>query len=107
MRKLQSKNYLNDFTKEILNINDELNKKNKKKLPIFVKISPDETLISLEQLLITLVNNKVSGVIISNTSIYRFSELPSKFSKESGGLSGKPLFEHSNLCLKNASKNFK
>ena len=30
--------------------------------------------------------------------------MPSKFSKESGGLSGKPLFEHSNLCLKNASK---
>ena len=65
-----------------------------------MKISPDETLNSLEQLLNTLVNNKVSGVVISNTSIYRFSELPIKFSKESGGLSGKPLFEHSNLCLK-------
>tara|TARA_B100001287_G_C22629132_1_gene504140 strand:- start:134 stop:1156 length:1023 start_codon:yes stop_codon:yes gene_type:complete len=104
LRKLQSKNYLNDFTKEILNNNNELNKKNKKKLPIFVKISPDETLNSLEQLLNTLVNNKVSGVIVSNTSIHRFSDLPFKFSKESGGLSGKPLFEHSNLCLKNASK---
>ena len=78
-------------------------KKNKKKLPIFVKISPDETLNSLELLLNTLVTNKVSGVIISNTTIHRFSELPIKFSKETGGLSGKPLFEHSNLCLKNAS----
>ena len=103
LRKLQSKTFLNDFIKEILNNNHELNKKNKKKLPIFVKISPDETLNSLELLLNTLVTNKVSGVIISNTTIHRFSELPIKFSRETGGLSGKPLFEHSNLCLKNAS----
>ena len=97
MRKLQSKNYLNDFTKEILKKKDELNKKNKKKLPIFVKISPDETLISLEQLLITLVNNKVSGVIISNTSIYRFSNLPLNFLNSNlvNALVSKPLFEYS------------
>ena len=79
MRKLQSKTFLNDFIKEILNNNYELNKENKKKLPIFVKISPDETLNSLELLLNTLVINKVSGVIISNTTINRFSELPIKF----------------------------
>lgn len=104
LRKLQSKNFLNDFTKEILNNNHELEKKNKKKLPIFVKISPDETLNNLEILLNTLVSNNVSGVIISNTTICRFPELSIKLSKETGGLSGKPLFEQSNLCLKNASK---
>jgi dihydroorotate dehydrogenase len=104
LRKLQSKNYLNDFIKEILNNNNELNKENNKKLPIFVKISPDETQNSLELLLNTLVINNVSGVIISNTTINRFPELPIKISRETGGLSGKPLFEHSNRCLKNASE---
>ena len=60
-------------------------------------------LIVLNYCLTPLLTNKVSGVIISNTTINRFSELPINFSKETGGLSGKPLFEHSNLCLKNAS----
>ena len=44
--------------------------------------------------------NNVSGLIISNSTVERPTNLNSSHRTEIGGLSGKPLFLHSTLALK-------
>ena len=46
------------------------------------------------------VKEQVDGLIIGNTTISRPRDLISPFSKESGGLSGRPLYHLSNSTLK-------
>lgn len=58
--------------------------------PVFVKIAPDLTGNELEYMVETFVKTKVSGVIATNTTISR-EGLSHHHSKETGGLSGKPL----------------
>ena len=47
---------------------------------------------------------KIFGLIISNTTLYRNRNLKSKKTSELGGLSGKPLFKKSTDILSQANK---
>jgi dihydroorotate dehydrogenase len=52
----------------------------------------------------TILNHKIDGLIVSNTTIDRELNLKSKNAAEHGGLSGAPLFQKSNEVLKNFYK---
>jgi len=66
--------------------------------PILLKIAPDLSPLELEQVAAACVEGPVDGVIMSNTTIGR-PALRSSHASETGGLSGKPLFDLSTRQL--------
>jgi len=70
--------------------------------PVFVKIAPDLSEEGLEAVISVAVQHKVTGLIISNTTIARPPGLASPLRGETGGLSGAPLFEKSTAMLARA-----
>jgi dihydroorotate dehydrogenase len=73
-------------------------------IPIFLKIAPDISFDNLETIINKAVKLKITGLIISNTTIDRSKNLKSKNSKEIGGLSGVPLFNKSTSLLSMSNK---
>ena len=69
---------------------------------LFVKIAPDLPATELEQVVECAVRFQVSGLIVSNTTVSRPPSLRSPYQRESGGLSGRPLFELSTEQLRRA-----
>ena len=65
---------------------DEIKKINQKNIPIFVKIAPDMKDEQLEEISKVLLHHKVTGAIISNTTINHTGIGNKK--DEIGGLSG-------------------
>jgi len=72
--------------------------------PLLVKLAPDLTEKQQEEIAETLLENKVSGVILTNTTLDRPDTLPEKFASEKGGLSGAPVREKSTAVIKNFYK---
>lgn len=60
--------------------------------PLLVKIAPDLTEEDKQDIAAVCLERAVDGLIVSNTTITRPSDLPDQLSGESGGLSGRPLF---------------
>jgi dihydroorotate dehydrogenase len=67
--------------------------------PLLVKVAPDLADAALEPLVETCVAGRVDGLIVSNTTVTRPSELRSPLAAEAGGLSGAPLFDRSTAML--------
>ena len=70
--------------------------------PILIKISPDLRDTELNKIIKEIIKHKLHGLIVSNTTVKR--NVKSKYKEESGGLSGKPLFEESTKLLIKARK---
>lgn len=68
--------------------------------PVFIKIAPDIEDCDVDAILKTITAYKLSGLIVSNTTVQRPNTLKSKPKGEQGGLSGKPLFERSTAVLR-------
>lgn len=68
--------------------------------PVLVKIAPDLTLSELDDVVGVARKHRIDGMIVSNTTISRPSGLRDREkAKETGGLSGKPLFRLSTRML--------
>lgn len=67
--------------------------------PILVKISPDVTAPQLDDLLDVALDRRIDGLVVSNTSVARPQGLTSAAARETGGLSGRPIFEASTRLL--------
>ncbi|MEI8717390.1 quinone-dependent dihydroorotate dehydrogenase [Mesorhizobium sp. ISC11] len=67
--------------------------------PVFLKIAPDLVEAELEDIAAEVTEKRVDGVIVSNTTISRPPLRSGDTARESGGLSGKPLFERSTIVL--------
>jgi dihydroorotate dehydrogenase len=70
--------------------------------PVLVKIAPDIADETLATLVETCVAEGVQGLIVSNTTIDRPPGLRSQYARETGGLSGAPLFARSTAVLARA-----
>jgi dihydroorotate dehydrogenase len=70
-----------------------------KSLPLLLKIAPDLDGYALDDIADVVRLSGIEGLIVSNTTIERPS-LKSRHVGESGGLSGKPLFEPSTEILR-------
>lgn len=69
------------------------------KIPLFLKISPDEPNESIDSI-IELINDSIfSGLIATNTTVDKTNLLNKKFIDIEGGLSGKPLMTKSTSKL--------
>ena len=66
--------------------------------PLLVKIAPDLAEADLDDIAEVFLAEKVDGVIVSNTTITR-PHLRSRLGRETGGLSGRPVFDLSTYML--------
>ncbi len=70
------------------------------RVPLLVKIAPDLDDSALSDIASIALAKKLDGLIVSNTTIARPDSLKSANAKETGGLSGAPLFSPSTEVLK-------
>ncbi|MEW9835939.1 quinone-dependent dihydroorotate dehydrogenase [Mesorhizobium marinum] len=69
-----------------------------RKTPMFLKIAPDLHDADFEDIATEVMEQSIEGVIVSNTTTSR-PDLRSPGRAETGGLSGRPLFERSTIAL--------
>lgn len=69
-------------------------------VPLVVKISPDLDDQALNEVATVLLQQKIDGVIATNTTLSRQGVEDSPFAKEAGGLSGRPLCARSTEVIK-------
>lgn len=74
-----------------------------KRLPILVKLAPDLSDAELDDAIEVIVNSKMDGVIVTNTTLVR-EGLRSDSRGEAGGLSGSPLRVRSEAVLRQTVK---
>ncbi|ESX21464.1 quinone-dependent dihydroorotate dehydrogenase [Mesorhizobium sp. M1148] len=67
--------------------------------PIFLKVAPDLVEAELEDIAAEVTEKQIDGVIVSNTTLSRSGLRSPSGAGETGGLSGKPLFERSTIVL--------
>ena len=95
LRNLQTEKNLEELLSR-MTMSKELKKIRK---PILIKIAPD----LVDKDLKTIVNlckiYRIAGIIATNTTINREYDLKSRYAGNNGGLSGKPLFNQSNIIL--------
>ena len=72
--------------------------------PVFLKIAPDLETAELEDIARLTEGGAVQAILLSNTTITRPDSLRSLAKSETGGLSGKPLFELSTRKLAQLAK---
>ena len=68
-------------------------------MPLFLKIAPDLQEADLEDIAAEVLEKAIEGVIVSNTTISRPALKSAAHARETGGLSGRPLFERSTMAL--------
>ena len=98
LRDLQLRGNIEKLIKKVIKKREEIESINKK--PIFIKISPDLNEDQLRDIALISLANNIDGLILTNTTVNRPNNLLSKNKKNIGGLSGKPLFENSNIILR-------
>ena len=68
--------------------------------PVFLKLAPDLPDEDVAPILEAVQRHRLSGLIVSNTTLARPDSLTAAHRAEQGGLSGPPLFERSTALLK-------
>ncbi len=100
LRELQHGDGLTDLLMRLKDKQTELTQRYKRYVPLAVKIAPDLNADEVKDIAARLVLAKIDGVIATNTTNSRPSSLSChKLAAETGGLSGKPVFELSNQIL--------
>jgi dihydroorotate dehydrogenase len=74
--------------------------------PIFIKISPDESIEIVKSIAACIQSSKLSGLIVSNTTINKDMLKNIKFKNYDGGLSGSPLMARSTELLNSINNEY-
>jgi len=95
LRNLQSDEALRRLLGEVL----AARAKAKTRVPVFLKIAPDLDEKALDDIAAVILSTDLDGLIVSNTTISRDVVTGMTNASETGGLSGKPLFDLSTQRL--------
>jgi len=101
LRDLQQAAALDDLLARVLDARDRSHERYGRK-PVLLKIAPDLDEAELDDIVAVSRARGIDGMIVSNTTIARSPLLISPQARESGGLSGKPLFAASTRVLAQA-----
>ncbi|QXX75223.1 quinone-dependent dihydroorotate dehydrogenase [Methylovirgula sp. HY1] len=102
LRDLQKDQALDELIARVLETRDEIAAQCGRK-PVILKIAPDLGLDELDAIIRICRARRIDGLGISNTTISRPSDLKDQMrAKETGGLSGRPLFALSTRLLAQA-----
>lgn len=99
LRSLQHGEYLRSLLRGLKQDRQAFYEKNDKYVPLVVKISPDLTVDEVNEMAAIFLEEKVDGVIATNTTVMRSGVEGSPYASEKGGLSGRPLFLPSTQIL--------
>ena len=102
LRDLQQKDILLELLSKMMKTRQEVCGDNPPAL--LVKLAPDLTEEQQGEIAGALMEAKVDGVILSNTTLDRPNYLPENFREETGGLSGIPVREKSTAIIRNFYK---
>ncbi|MBA4108665.1 MAG: dihydroorotate dehydrogenase (quinone) [Leptothrix sp. (in: Bacteria)] len=100
LRSLQSDEALDRLLGALQTRRQALMARDKRHVPMFVKIAPDLDETQVGVIAATLQNNGIDGVIATNTTINRDAVKGMAHAEETGGLSGAPVFEASNQVIR-------
>ena len=95
LRDLHSKEYISDLLASIKHEIEALGFTG----PILIKISPDEQLNVLENIIQEVKRFRLDGIIATNSSTIRPNKLDKNLQNEEGGLSGKLIYKLSTDIL--------
>lgn len=95
LRDLQGEAFLDDLLARCM----EARADRHSSTPLLLKIAPDVSLETLDGIVAVAKKRGIDGMIVSNTTIERPDTLRDRQAKETGGLSGKPLFTLSTRIL--------
>ena len=98
LRNLQARGALHELLSRVLEARDEESGKCTLRRPVFLKIAPDLADAELDDIAAEAIEQKLDGIIVSNTTLSR-AGLAGASRNEAGGLSGVPLFERSTVVL--------
>tara|TARA_Y100000590_G_scaffold405468_1_gene493799 strand:- start:1800 stop:2843 length:1044 start_codon:yes stop_codon:yes gene_type:complete len=93
--------------KNLLLALNKIKKEKSSKIPILLKVSPDIDNNHIDEIVDLSVNNNISAIILTNTTIENKEALTSNFKQEKGGLSGEPLQKISTNMIKKFYKHLK
>ena len=98
LRNLQAADALDDLLARVMSARTKATDAEDRRPAVLVKIAPDLTPDELNQTISQLIAHNVDGIAVSNTTLSR-GGLTERENIESGGLSGRPLFERSTIML--------
>ena len=100
LRALQSDEALDALLAALVTRREQLAREHGKHKPVFLKIAPDLTEEQVSVIANSLKNHGMDGVIATNTTISRDAVQGLQHAEETGGLSGRPVFEASNNVIR-------
>lgn len=107
LRDLQAAEQLHVLLSTLKAEQGQLGKKYKKHVPLVLKIAPDLDLKAIREIAALTLENSFEGIIATNTTVTREAVRDDPLAKETGGLSGKPLFSPSTEVLRELSRALK
>ena len=103
LRNFHEQDNLRKLLTEILNIKKNLSSRT----PVVLKISPDINDADIDMICKTILEFNLDGLVLTNTSVKLRENLVNKQKNETGGLSGSPIKDTSNLIIKKFFKTIK
>lgn len=97
LRALQERELLRELMRAV---RAEVDALGEKKPPLLLKIAPDLDAQQRADIAAVVLEERIDGLIVSNTTCERPASLQSEHAGESGGLSGAPLHQMSNEVLR-------
>jgi dihydroorotate dehydrogenase len=92
LRNLQQAQALDDLLARVIDARERV-RQNAGDSPVLLKIAPDLSLAELDDVVHIARSRRVDGMIVTNTTLARPSTLREQLrAKQSGGMSGRPLF---------------
>jgi dihydroorotate dehydrogenase len=100
LRDLQEEDTLKRFVGTLREAQERLAAKHRQRKPMLVKIAPDLGEAELDGVAEVMLDARIDGLICTNTTIERQAVSGHRHGKETGGLSGRPLFKRSTAVLR-------
>ncbi|AMW79205.1 dihydroorotate dehydrogenase [Acinetobacter sp. TGL-Y2] len=104
LRSLQSGHALTELLETLKKRQIELAEEFQHYVPLVLKVAPDLSEKDMQFIASQLLEFKIDGLIVTNTTLSREGVEQLPFGDEAGGLSGAPVFEKSTQCLAAFSK---
>ena len=95
LRELQRRDSLESLLERLLQARERF----ERRVPLLVKVAPDLTPPEREDIASVALAAEIDGIIVSNTTVERPEGLVTPHARETGGLSGRPLFARSTALL--------
>lgn len=104
LRDLQEKDALSDLLATLKQSQEKLAQQHGKYVPIALKIAPDLSQAQVVEIADLLMQQKIDGVIATNTTLARDQVKGLANGQENGGLSGTPVRNRSTIIIQQLSK---